>query len=333
MYLMPEVSVLVPSYNHARFVERTLRSIFGQTLKPKKLIIIDDGSKDESAKIIEQTLKDCPFECEFIARENRGLCATLNEGFGKTGGDYFAYLGSDDLWLPEFLAENTALLDRRPDAVLAFGHAFVIDEDEHIFDRTDNWSSFADGDPLPFLLRGEIFSSPGVLYRRSALDQNKWNEDARLEDYEMYLSLAAVGEFARSDKILCAWRQHGSNTSDKYAEIFPEFIAAQNRQADKLDLSRETLDDVQRALKFRAVADFVRLGNRREAFSLLVKNAGGAKSMLEIVKMLFRIAVPKAVFRWNRQRKRKRGVEKYGKLVINNGKSPDRSTGASTAGQ
>ena len=97
---MSEIFVLVPSYNHAPFVERTLRSIFKQTHAPKKLIVIDDGSKDESAQIIAQVLQDCPFENEFIARENRGLCATLNEGFDKTDGEFFAYLGSDDLWLP-----------------------------------------------------------------------------------------------------------------------------------------------------------------------------------------------------------------------------------------
>ena len=91
------VSVVVPSYNHAQFVAATLQSIMKQTLRPAELIVIDDGSNDESPQIIERVLNDCPFPCELIARENRGLCATLNEGFGRTFGEYFAYLGSDDL--------------------------------------------------------------------------------------------------------------------------------------------------------------------------------------------------------------------------------------------
>ena len=94
------VSVVVPSYNHARFIESTLRSIIKQTFRPAELLVIDDGSSDESPTIIERTLGECPFPCEFVARDNRGLCATLNEGFERTHGDYFAYLGSDDLWLP-----------------------------------------------------------------------------------------------------------------------------------------------------------------------------------------------------------------------------------------
>jgi glycosyltransferase involved in cell wall biosynthesis len=105
------VSVVVPSYNHAPFVALTLRSIFSQTIVPAELFVIDDGSTDSSPKIIDTVLHDCPFPCEFVARQNRGLSATLNEGFARTEGDYFAYLGSDDLWLPVFLQARVSLLE------------------------------------------------------------------------------------------------------------------------------------------------------------------------------------------------------------------------------
>ena len=88
------VSVVVPSYNHARFVEAALRSVFRQTLQPARLLVIDDGSGDDSPRRIEKTLQDCPFPCELIVRANRGLCATLNEGLARSGGEFFAYLGS-----------------------------------------------------------------------------------------------------------------------------------------------------------------------------------------------------------------------------------------------
>ncbi|HEX8292571.1 MAG TPA: glycosyltransferase family A protein, partial [Pyrinomonadaceae bacterium] len=116
------VAVVVPSYNHAPYVAAALRSVLAQTLAPARLLVIDDGSRDGSPRVIEDVLKDCPFPCELIARENRGLCATLNEGLSKTEGAYFAYLGSDDLWLPDFLAARVALLEARPRAVLAYGH-------------------------------------------------------------------------------------------------------------------------------------------------------------------------------------------------------------------
>ncbi len=314
---MPEISVLVPSYNHAPFIERTLRSIFAQTLKPKKLIVIDDGSKDESVKIIERVLLDCPFENELISRENHGLCATLNEGFARiSSGEYFAYLGSDDVWLPEFLEESVKLLENRPNAVLSFGHAFLIDEKDQIIDCTNNWADFADGNVLPFLLNGLIFSSPSVVYRRNFLEKYSWNEAAKLEDYELYLKLSADGEFAKLDKILCAWRQHATNTSDDFALMLNEWLAAQDRNIEKLNLSRAELDKVQTELKFKTAFDFIRSGNRQAAVNLMIKNASGAKSAAQFAKMLFRLAVPQTVFQWNRKRKREKAIEKYGKLQI-----------------
>lgn len=310
------VSVLVPSYNHAPFIERTLRSIFKQTHQPKKLIVIDDGSKDESVEVIESVLKDCPFEFEFVRRENCGLSATLNEGFAKSEGEFFAYLGSDDVWLPTFLKERIELLQKRPNAVLAFGHAFLIDEDDRIIDCTDNWTEFADGDMLPLLLRGMIFSSPSVIYRRDALKKYAWNEDSILEDYELYLKLSAEGEFALDSSVLCAWRQHGWNVSGDFSAMLDEWLAAQNRVADRLKISRKELVRVQSELKFNAVLDFIRHGKKREAASLMRENLRGAQSVGQIARTLFRLSVPRRLFQWNRQRKKQAAIERYGKLNL-----------------
>lgn len=313
---MSEISILVPSYNHAPFVERTLRSIFKQTRAPKKLIVIDDGSKDESAEIIKRVLRDCPFRSEFIFRENRGLCATLNEGFARGEDEFFAYLGSDDVWLPTFLEEQIKLLDTRPKAVLAFAHAYLIDEFDQIIDCTNNWTNFADGDCLPYLLRGYVFSSPGVVYRRKFLEKYRWNENAILEDYELYLKLSADGEFARNEKVLCGWRQHGWNSSSDLPKMLGEWIAAQNRAVDNLNLSREELDKIQTELKFGAAANFVRHGYRREAAAIFFKNLKGAKSAAQIGKMLIRLMIPQSVFQLNRRRKRLKNIHKYGRLEI-----------------
>src|SRR5438067_9441637 len=102
-HLGTRVSVVVPSYNHAQFVAMTLRSIMKQTCAPAELIVIDDGSTDDSPGIIEQTLKGCPFPCELIVRSNRGLCATLNASLARTQGDDFAHLGSDYVSPPNVL--------------------------------------------------------------------------------------------------------------------------------------------------------------------------------------------------------------------------------------
>src|SRR4030095_15290854 len=207
------VSVVVPSFNHARFIGATLRSIMQQTLWPAKLLVIDDGSSDDSPAIIGRMLNECPFSCEFIARDNRGLCATLNEGFEGTRGDYFAYLGSDDLWLPDFLRTRVDLLESRAESVLAYGHAYFVDEQDRIIDSTADWADYVDGDVRDMLLETTAPMSPTVLYRRAALEQQRWNEESRLEDYDLYLRLSVAGDFAFDARILSAWRRHGSNVS------------------------------------------------------------------------------------------------------------------------
>ena len=310
----PEVFVVVPSHDHAPFIERCLRSIIGQTLRPKKLLVIDDGSKDASIEIIENVFKDSPFECELHARENRGLCATLNEGLERSGGEFFAYLGSDDVWLPKFLEEQTSLLNSRPQALLAFSHAYVIDEHDNIIDSTANWTSFADGNMQSMLLNGTIFSSPGVLYRRSALEGHRWNEDSKLEDYEMYLTLSTEGEFARNEKILSGWRVHGENASGDLPLMTREMIAAQDRLQQKLGLTRDQLDRIQTQMKFLTAENLVRHGFRNEAAKLFLENLSGAGSATHFARMAVRLAIPQTLFQWNRRRKRRAAATRFGKI-------------------
>jgi len=311
---LDQVFVVVPSHNHAAFIEQCLRSIIGQTIQPKKLLVIDDGSEDESPQIAERILTDCPFDCELLVRENRGLCATLNQALDLSNGEFFAYLGSDDVWLPQFLAEQTRLLSSRPDAVLAFAHAYLIDGHDRITGSTAEWTGFADGDMLPLLLQGIIFSSPGVMYRRSALAKHRWNEESRLEDYELYLKLSRDGEFARNTKILCGWRRHGENSSGDLPLMHREMIAAQDRMADDLGLSRDDLDRIQTRMKFTAAENFVRHGFRQDAARLFAENLRGASSLSEIARTAVRLAVPQTLFQWNRRRKEREAAKRFGKI-------------------
>jgi alpha-1,3-rhamnosyltransferase len=310
------VSVLIPSYNHAPFVERTLRSVFKQTQSPKELIVIDDGSKDESAHTIKRILQDCPFPSKLIVRENRGLCATLNEGFSLSCGEFFAYISSDDVWLPTFLESRCEVLNKRNKALLAFGHSLLLDENDQIIDRTDDWTVYEDGNILNMLLRGIVPASASIVYRSSTLKLETWNEDSPLEDYELYLKLSAHGEFALDSNVLSGWRQHGWNVSGNYPLMLKEWLEAQGRVSEKLDISNEELSQIQAELKFNATSDFVRRGLKKEAWQMFSENLSGAKSTLEIGKMMFRLAIPNAVFQWNRKRKLEAKIEKFGRLEI-----------------
>jgi alpha-1,3-rhamnosyltransferase len=306
-----EVSVVVPSYNHAPFIEKCLRSIAQQIKSPLELIVIDDGSCDESVKIIERTLKECSFPCELIARHNKGLCATLNEGFRRTRSEFFAYLGSDDVWFPEFLQERVALLRARPKAVLAYGHAYTIDARNRIIDCTRNWASYADGDARRMLLEGLAPASPTVVYRRSALARHSWNNQARLEDYELYLRLSAEGDFAFDPQVLSAWRQHFDNTSRNLMLMMNECLAAQSRVATDFGIGARELQILQRALRWRFAEDFTRSGGKIQALNLACRNLKGAPSFLRLARTIGRLLIPHALFQMRRKIQHHRAARQY----------------------
>jgi len=308
------VSVVVPSYNHAPFIEATLRSIMKQTMRPAELVVIDDGSSDESPRVIDRVLSDCRFPCELIARENRGLCATLNEGFEQTRGDYFAYLGSDDLWLPDFLKARINLLESRPDAVLAYGHAYFIDEQNAIIDSTADWARYADGDAREMLLETTAPMSPTVLYRRKALEHERWNDKSKLEDYDLYLRLSAKGEFAFDPRILSAWRRHGSNVSWDQALMLEEQLRAQRQSALRFGLTNEQIQALQRTTRFNRAEDFLRVGQKSPALGLMLHNWRGATSPRTTARMLLRLLIPNPILRRRDRVRQRKAHERYGNL-------------------
>jgi alpha-1,3-rhamnosyltransferase len=310
------VSVVVPSFNHARFIGTTLRSIMQQTLWPANLLVIDDGSSDDSPAIIERGLNECPFSCEFIARDNRGLCATLNEGFEKTRGDYFAYLGSDDLWLPNFLKARVQLLESRPDAVLAYGHTYFVDEENRVVDCTADWASYADGDVREMLLATTAPMSPTVLYRRSALGLQRWDERSKLEDYDLYLRLSAEGPFAFDPRVLSGWRRHGSNISWDQTMMLEEQLKAQREAALRFGFSDEQVKELQRATRFNRAEDFLRVGDKSQALSLLTHNLRGAQSARGAAKILLRLLMPNSFMRGRARARQRKAHQRYGTLDV-----------------
>lgn len=309
-----DVSVVVPSYNHAPFVAACLRSIIRQTQSPRELIVIDDGSSDGSVRVLERELKSCPFPCELIVRPNRGLCATLNEGLSHSRGKYFAYLGSDDIWFPAFLQARAATLDSRPDAVLAYGHTYVIDGLNRIVECTSEWADYIDGDARKMLLRSTAPPSPTVLYRRKALERHGWNEDAKLEDYELYLRLSADGEFAFDPQVLAAWRQHSGNTSRDLALMLHQSQVSQRRVAGVLGLCPPELEAIQAALRWKYVEDFLRSGQKRKAMALMYGNFRGTLATSLLLRLAIRLTLPHRIVKWRRRLAQQRAHKRYGEI-------------------
>ena len=136
----PTITVVVPSYNHARYIPDTIRSVLGQTHPRVHLHILDDGSTDDSAQVSEQILSvEGNNRCRLSSRPNRGCSQTLNELISATDTDYVAILNSDDLFTPDRLARILApAIPGRP----FFGISmvdFVGDADPVELDNWQRW--------------------------------------------------------------------------------------------------------------------------------------------------------------------------------------------------
>ncbi len=270
-----QVSVVVPSYNHESYIEQCLRSIMHQTVAPLELIVIDDGSTDGSRQIIDRVLNECPFPCEFYARENRGLCNTLNEGLDKAKGSFFAYLSSDDLWLSTFLESRSRVLADQPDAPLAYGHSFVIDDASRV-------TGYSYGRDLPrvkrtrdMLLFSFVPTSPSILYRKEHIRDERWNPAIKLEDFDLYLRLCVNHEFAFDENVLSCWRTHPANTSKHVELMVAECIGAVERNAEALRLTEKERAKYVRGMKAHLVDTLLDDDERVAAIKMFLQNLGG----------------------------------------------------------
>jgi glycosyltransferase involved in cell wall biosynthesis len=198
-----KISVVIPAYNAAHFLPRSLGSVFAQTLQPLEVIVVDDGSTDSTAQVAEQ------LGAKVIRRPNGGLAAARNTGIQHASGDWIALLDADDSWSPEKLERQAACV--RPDTVLVYTGARFFD------DRGSRGEQRAvDPARARKLLRycNPILPSSVLLRRQEALAAGGFREDTRTcEDWEMWVRMIPFGAFTAVDEPLTSYYVHPASLS------------------------------------------------------------------------------------------------------------------------
>lgn len=130
-------SIIIPLYNKAPYVEKALRSVAAQTFTDYELIVVDDGSKDDSAVVAERCIYDCwqsqskPQQVKLIRQANAGVSTARNNGVAVSQGQYICFLDADDWWEPTFLEEMAILIAEFPDAGIYGTNYTIINETRH----------------------------------------------------------------------------------------------------------------------------------------------------------------------------------------------------------
>ena len=119
----PQVSAIISTYQRPEIVPRAIRSVLAQTWRPLELVVVDDGSGDETQQILhdlEVEIRNAGVSCRFIEKRHQGLGAVRNTGFAAATGDYFALLDDDDTWMPQKLERQVSLMLKTPEAGVCF---------------------------------------------------------------------------------------------------------------------------------------------------------------------------------------------------------------------
>ena len=227
----PTVSIVVPLFNGARFIETTLKSVLAQTFRRFEVIVVDDGSTDDGPTIVRAELSDP--HLRLVESSHLGVATARNTGAARASGqsEYLVFLDADDVWQPDALAALVDALERRPDAAGAFVLADYIDGDgnvvregdfpRHMRGREDleqgrlvPCDAAADVNVEHLFLSNPVYPPSCLLMRRAAYDRIGGFDGRFLaEDWEFVVRLATQGPLVPVDRVMVGYRRHTANAS------------------------------------------------------------------------------------------------------------------------
>jgi glycosyltransferase involved in cell wall biosynthesis len=209
----------MPCFNYARYLGGSIRSVLNQTESDLELIVIEDGSSDASGEVLARlAAKDNRIK-PIYHPANRGISPSRNEGLKKAAGDYIAFCDADDIWLPDKLEKQLALLSQNPKANLAYGDSKIIDGH-----GKETGALFSDRFPVPDSGNGDLFSTlcvrnfintQTVLLRHKILRPDDYfnPEISYGEDWLFWTKLARLNSFLYNPEPLCLYRVHEESST------------------------------------------------------------------------------------------------------------------------
>lgn len=223
LFNMPLVTIVIPCYNHAEYVQDSIRSVLNQTYVNIELIIIDDGSTDQSVNKIKEMIVECEQKFtrfEFRDRPNKGLSNTLNEALEWANGEYFSVLASDDQMLPGKTKLQVSAF--KPDIVGVFGGVNIInDKNEIIFSRVREYSESNFDDII--LTKHDLPASSQMFEKNALKEAGGYNPNVKVEDWDLLLRISKLNKkMVYIPEVLINYRKHDTNISSNSKFMYEE---------------------------------------------------------------------------------------------------------------
>ena len=234
---MPRVSINICCYNSARYLAETLHSIVSQTYTDWELVIVNDGSTDETESIVRGVMAE-GWPIVYRYQANEGLGSARNRALALSTGELVAFIDHDDLWLPEKLAKQVVLFDRDPGVGLVFCNTLFFTPDGR------SWPHYSRrrpprGNVFRNLLARYFLSLETVVVRRAALAElDEWFDPTFMmaEEVDLFLRIAHRWKADYVDEPLAKWRIHPDSLTQTRRERFAvEFDAILDKLAGSID--------------------------------------------------------------------------------------------------
>jgi glycosyltransferase involved in cell wall biosynthesis len=223
---LPRVSIVITCYNHARFLGDAIRSALDQTIDRVEVIVVDDGSKDDTAEVAGAFP-----QVRYLFQRNQGLAAARNSGLAISNGDYVCFLDADDMLLPEAIESGLKAFEQHPECGFVYGDSCDVDVSGAALSGPRGQR--VEKDHYRALLEGNFIGMHAtVLYRCEAL-RSAGGFDVRLrrcEDYEIYLRIARQFPVREHHGLVAYYRQHDSNMSRDHGAMLDAAVAVLRMQ-------------------------------------------------------------------------------------------------------
>ncbi|OPK07165.1 glycosyltransferase family 2 protein [Pseudomonas sp. VI4.1] len=258
----PLVSIVAPCYNAEKYLEEAIKSIFAQEYPHYEVIIVDDGSSDNSIAMLKQLQKTYDFQ--LFTQPNQGVSAALNHGLRYAKGAYVSTPDLDDIMLPESLRVRADYLDENPNVGCVGALIIYMDSDGNTIkqQKRDQIRTYT----FDQVLGGAVvIGAPVALYRMSAMRRaGFYASQLRVQDFQMTLRIARLGyEIHELPVCTTRYRRHANNLSRKYRVLLQADLEAIAPYADHPAYQRARAQLVNKALKYAVVED------KKEAWRLL----------------------------------------------------------------
>jgi glycosyltransferase involved in cell wall biosynthesis len=222
------VAVVIPTYNHSRFLADAIASVVRQTVRAAEIIVVDDGSTDHPEDVVARFPS-----VGFIRQDNKGLAAARNTGMSAACSDKMVFLDADDLLAPGAIASGLECFRRHPDAGFVYGAYRIVNADGVEISRV-NFEEIGPDAFASFLKINCIGMHATVLYdRRRIVACGGFNETLRrCEDYDLYLRLSLKHPVACHPTLVADYRWHGANMSLDYMSMLNWALRVQGAFAE-----------------------------------------------------------------------------------------------------